>query len=149
MPAAAQPVSVPTSPEEQIAESKPSPARGPSSDDTATDLSLPAWGKLLVVAAGGEIHLPASKNELLVGRSDPVRNIYPDVDLTSFGGDSRGVSRAHARLMRQGSQVFIEDLNSTNFTFLNQQKLEPGQRYPIKHGDEIRLGLLTLEYQEK
>jgi pSer/pThr/pTyr-binding forkhead associated (FHA) protein len=37
-------------------------------------------------------------------------------------------------------------LNSTNYTFLNRQRLQPGQRYPLKQNDEIRLGLLVLEY---
>ncbi len=43
--------------------------------------------------------------------------------------------------------IYIEDLNSTNFTFLNRIRLQPGQAYPLKDGDEIRLGVLTLEYR--
>jgi len=103
-------------------------------------------GKLLLLETGAELRLTTRKAELLIGRSDPARNIYPDVDLASNGGETLGVSRTHARLVSQGSQVFIEDLNSTNFTFLNNQRLQPGQRYPLKQGDEIRLGLLVMRY---
>jgi hypothetical protein len=104
------------------------------------------WGKLIVEETGAEITLSSGKSEILLGRTDPVRNIYPDVDLTLHGGELNGVSRMHARLEMQGNEITIEDLNSTNYTFLNRQKLEPGQRYPIQSGDEIRLGLLRMEY---
>jgi uncharacterized OB-fold protein len=104
------------------------------------------WGKMIVGESGTEIYLPQGKAELLIGRSDPVRSIFPDVDLTLHGGELSGVSRMHARLVIQGSEKTIEDLNSTNYTFLNRQKLEPGQRYPLHSGDEIRLGLLNIKY---
>ena len=103
-------------------------------------------GKLVVRATKAEINLPSAKTELTIGRSDPVRGVFPDVDLTSHGGDTGGVSRLHARLILQGEQLHIEDLNSTNYTFLNRQRLQPEQRYPVKSGDEIRLGLVILEY---
>lgn len=104
-------------------------------------------GKLVIQSTQAEVSLPAGKTELLIGRSDPVRSVFPDIDLTIHGGDSSGVSRKHARLSLQGTQVYIEDLNSTNFTFLNKQRLQPGQRYPLNSGDEIRLGLLVVEYR--
>lgn len=103
-------------------------------------------GKLSVVDTGAEIPLPAGKIELILGRTDPAKDAYPDVDLTQFGGEQGGVSRLHARLILQGTEVFIEDLNSTNFTFINREKLQSGQRYQLENGDEIRLGLLALEY---
>lgn len=103
-------------------------------------------GKLVVRATKAEINLPPAKTELTIGRSDPVRGVFPDVDLTSHGGDTGGVSRLHARLILQGEQLHIEDLNSTNYTFLNRQRLQPEQRYPVKSGDEVRLGLVILDY---
>jgi pSer/pThr/pTyr-binding forkhead associated (FHA) protein len=88
------------------------------------------------------------RDEWLVGRSDPVRGIFPEVDLGAHGGDESGVSRRHARLAVQEGRRFISDLNSTNFTFLNGEKLQPARLYPLKHGDEIRFGLLALIYYE-
>jgi hypothetical protein len=113
---------------------------------TAPFAAPTAPGKLIVREANVTIALPVGKSEILLGRSDPVRNIFPDVDLTPFGGEKAGVSRRHARLILQGFQLYLEDLNSTNFTFLNQQKLQSGQLYPVIPGDEIRVGLLAMDY---
>jgi len=104
------------------------------------------FGKLVVEETGAEILIPRGKSEVSIGRSDPVRSVYPDVDLTPYGGELNGVSRVHARLIIKGEDLFIEDLNSTNFTFLNRGKLQPGQQQLIHHGDQIRLGLLKLNY---
>jgi hypothetical protein len=113
------------------------------SPDTAA--SIP--GSLLLVGTHDEIVIPAGKTELLLGRSDPVRGVFPDIDFSTFGGDESGVSRSHAKLILTGSQVYIQDMNSTNFTFVNRQRLDPGQSHIINNGDEIRLGLLLLEYR--
>ena len=107
----------------------------------------PSPGYLIVRATNVSIPLPVGKSEIILGRTDPARGVYPDVDLTSHGGDTSGVSRQHARLIVQGYQVYLEDLNATNFTFLNRLKLQPGQRYLLTPGDELRLGLLVLQFQ--
>ncbi len=103
-------------------------------------------GRLFIHATQQTIPLPAGETEITLGRSDPVKGVYPSVDLTPYGGDTSGVSRRHARLVLQNGVLYLEDLNSTNFTFLNRQKLVPGQRYPLENGAEVRLGLLVLEY---
>lgn len=87
------------------------------------------------------------KSEVLIGREDPVSNIYPDIDLTPHGGEEGGVSRLHAKLLINGTQYMIEDQNSTNFTFVNRQKLAPKTPTPIKDGDEIRLGRVVLKFE--
>lgn len=102
-------------------------------------------GRLLLRASRQSVPLPEGETEAVLGRSDPVKGVYPQVDLSPYGGDTSGVSRRHARLVAQDGQLYIEDLNSTNFTFLNRQKLTPGQLYPLNNGDELRLGLLVLE----
>ena len=63
--------------------------------------------------------------ELIVGRSDPQSNSYPDVDLGPYGGLDLGVSRRHFRLSHAGDQFYIEDLSSVNGTVVN------GQRIPL------------------
>lgn len=100
--------------------------------------------RLVVSASGAEIPLP-DKDEILVGREDPVSGIYPDVDLTPHGGEEGGVSRRHARLVRENGKYFVEDLDSTNFTFVNKQKLAPKTRQAIGEGDEIRFGRVAME----
>jgi hypothetical protein len=80
----------------------------------------------------------------LIGREDPVSGIYPEVDLTPHGGDEGGVSRRHARLIVEAGQYYVEDLDSTNFTFVNKQKLAPRTRTLVKDADEIRCGRVAL-----
>jgi pSer/pThr/pTyr-binding forkhead associated (FHA) protein len=99
--------------------------------------------RLVVAASGAEIPLPADE-EILIGREDPVSGIYPAVDLTPHGGEDGGVSRKHARLIVEGGNYFLEDLDSTNFTFVNKQKLAPKTRHPLNDGDEIRCGRVAL-----
>lgn len=111
--------------------------------------SIPAGeaiGKLLLREKGIDIPLPENVTEIIIGRSDPVIDIYPDIDLSTYDAERNGVSRRHARIMVDQSNIFIEDLNSTNFTFLNRLRLQPGQRYPLHNGDEIRLGLFVMDY---
>jgi hypothetical protein len=47
-------------------------------------------------------------------------------------------SSAHARLVRQGDAVVLEDLGSTNGTYLNGEPVTGPQ--PLHHGDRIRIG---------
>ncbi len=99
--------------------------------------------RLVVVDSGAEIPLPAL-DEVLIGREDPVSGIFPDVDLTPHDGEAGGVSRRHARLIVEGGNYFIEDLDSTNYSFVNKQKLAPKTRHPVGDGDEIRCGRVAL-----
>ena len=97
-------------------------------------------------ATNASLLFPPGKTEIIVGREDPVSGVFPDIDLTDHGGDEGGVSRRHARIFVQGDQVFIEDLNSTNYTYVNQQRLTPGQPQPLNDGDEVRLGRVKLNF---
>ena len=66
--------------------------------------------------------------EIVMGRDSGVGLTFP----------SPGVSRRHARLMREGDGYVLEDLGSSNGTFVNGERLA-GRRL-LKSGDEIRLG---------
>jgi pSer/pThr/pTyr-binding forkhead associated (FHA) protein len=134
---------------EPQAATAPAPISTASSAPAAV-VSAPAAtatvAKLVVEADNATFDL-SGKSEAMIGREDPVSNIYPDVDLTPHGGEEGGVSRLHAKIFLQGSQYMIEDQNSTNFTFVNRQKLQPKTPTPIKDGDEIRLGRVTMKFQ--
>ena len=100
----------------------------------------------LVVESDSATFDLSGKTEVLIGREDPVSNIYPDVDLTPHRGEEDGVSRLHAKILINGGQYLVEDENSTNYTFVNRQKLQPKVPTPIKDGDEIRLGRAVLRF---
>ena len=57
------------------------------------------------------------------------------------------VSRMHARIIKQGADVYLEDLNSTNGTFKNGLRLEPYERRKLETGDEIKCGNVTLIFR--
>jgi pSer/pThr/pTyr-binding forkhead associated (FHA) protein len=85
--------------------------------------------------------------ELIVGRSDPQSNSFPDVDLGPYGGLDLGVSRRHFRLSRQGDQFYVEDLNSVNGTVVNGQRVPSHNLHPLRNGDVIALGKMELRFE--
>jgi hypothetical protein len=55
-------------------------------------------------------------------------------------------SSRHARLVRQGSALVLEDLGSTNGTYLNEELL--GGPQPLHPGDRVRIGDSEFTYME-
>lgn len=102
--------------------------------------------RLIVEADNQEFDL-GGKDNILIGREDAVSNIFPDVDLTPNGGEEGGVSRMHARIFADNGQYMIEDENSTNFTFVNRQRLAPKTPTPLHDNDEIKLGRVLLRFK--
>jgi hypothetical protein len=66
------------------------------------------------------------------------------VDLTQYGAAELGVSRSHARITWSEGIYELEDLASTNGTWLNYQRLAYGKSYELHNGDIILLGQLQL-----
>ena len=66
--------------------------------------------------------------ELTIGRVEG-NHIVVDLD---------NVSRRHARIHAQGGRVYVEDLGSTNGTFLNDD--EVAQPTPLRSGDLVKVG---------
>jgi len=103
--------------------------------------SAPAPTPRLIITDGGQVlNLPTDRAEIIVGREDPVSNIFPEIDLTSFGGEAGGVSRQHAKITRSGNQWLITDLNSTNFTRVDGVRLEPYVETPLHDGARVQFG---------
>lgn len=106
-----------------------------------------AMNARLIVEADNQEFDISGKDNITIGREDAVSNIYPDVDLTPHGGEEGGVSRLHARLFVENGQYMVEDENSTNFTFVNRQRLSPKTPTPVQDNDEIRLGRVLLRFK--
>ncbi|PWT94289.1 MAG: hypothetical protein C5B55_02960 [Blastocatellia bacterium] len=84
--------------------------------------------------------------EAHIGRWDADGGIFPDVDLDTDDPEAK-VSRRHARITVHNGQYFLEDLGSTNGTFINRGKrLPPGQRQALCDGDEIIVGKTFLRF---
>ncbi len=71
--------------------------------------------------------------ELLIGRGDKCQIVLQD----SYA------SQVHARLFRRGEQVMVEDMGSTNGTYLNRQKLTAPTE--VQRGDRVKIGKTVLE----
>lgn len=95
----------------------------------------PLEGKhpLIIVLAGSNVGemIDVDADELVIGRAKG--NDLHVVD--------DGASRAHARIVRMGNEMFLEDMNSRNGTFLNGKRID---RRALRDGDKIRIGRTTI-----
>ncbi len=80
---------------------------------------------------------------ITIGRFNPGET-PPTIDLTPYSGNLLGVSRLHAVITRSPKGYALEDLESTNGTWLNEVKLTPHQAYDLRNGDLIRFGQLAV-----
>jgi pSer/pThr/pTyr-binding forkhead associated (FHA) protein len=77
--------------------------------------------------------IPLDKDRMTLGRRP-----YNDIVV-----DNLAVSGEHAALQIIGHDYFIEDLNSTNGTYINEQKIK---RQILKNGDTIEIGKYSIKY---
>ena len=76
----------------------------------------------------------------VIGR-DPMESSHVVAD--------ESVSRMHARVYAHGGALHVEDLGSTNGTFVNGRRLVEAQGVRLRDGDELVLGALTLRVELK
>jgi diguanylate cyclase (GGDEF)-like protein len=91
----------------------------------------------IVVLYGPELgrRAPIGRGAFQIGRAS--KNELPI--------DQESVSRHHARITTHGRGYIIEDLGSTNGTYVNDEKIGK-ERCPLKDGDQIRVGRSILKF---
>ncbi len=95
-------------------------------------------------SVGTEFTLSAA--ESYIGRWDADNGVFPDVDLDAHDAEAK-VSRRHARILFHGGKYSVEDLGSTNGTFVNRgRRLIPGNAHQLNDGDEIIVGKTFLRF---
>ena len=113
------------------------PAR-PRREPAGPDLRAGVDPQLEVVAAMG--HYPGTVFDIgsgaTMGRSDTADILVDDPFASS----------AHARIFARGEFMFLEDMGSTNGTYLNGRQLRGAER--LKMADTIRIGDSEYRYQE-
>jgi len=118
---------------------EPAPVAVPAVAPAPSPTAKPAWGS----KGGSRLRIvePAStrgqtydlNDELTLGRAAGCQVTIDD----TF------VSQLHARLFRRDSQYFVEDLGSTNGTYLNRKKV--AAPIAIRKGDRLQVGKTVLE----
>ena len=92
------------------------------------------FGKLIIIYGthlGKQYHL--NLNRMLIGRTD-----RSDIFI-----DDLSVSREHAFIERRDGRFILEDLKSTNGTFINGEFVDVRV---LSHGDKIRIGNTVLQF---
>ena len=79
------------------------------------------------VDPGDTRQLSFQKDEIVIGREADNDIVIP----------LAGVGRRHARITKQSTQYFIEDLGSANGTYLNDARLAPRQPAPLNEGAQF------------
>ena len=141
---AAAPIKEAPAPKPEVAKPKaPEPAPAPAPPPPA-----PIQSRSLALRAAGSdqpIALDSALTDFLIGRPDPAAGINPEVDLGPFNSNGT-LSRRHARISREGSLYFLrEETGVANGTFVNGERLQAGQKVPIKPGDKLRFGLIDVD----
>ncbi|TDW87743.1 FHA domain-containing protein [Kribbella pratensis] len=90
--------------------------------------------------------IPLTEKSLLIGRPSRSRGISPEIDC----GDDTGVSRRQAQLTTDGQRWWVEDLQSSNGTYvasaagpLPETPIIPGQRQELNPDDRVYVGAWT------
>jgi hypothetical protein len=95
---------------------------------------------------GLPVVVPITAKSVLIGRPSKSRGITPEIDC----GDDTGVSRRQAQLTTDGQRWWVEDLQSSNGTFVGQASdplpedpIPPGQRRELGGDDRLYVGAWT------
>jgi len=136
---ASAPSQIAEPPVAEFVKSEPSPPSAPA---------VPAVKAKLVVVQTGRVgqEFGVTKDSVNIGRLDPDGGVWPEIDLSQDDPGSQ-VSRKHARIFFKDGNYFIEDLGSTNGTFINKgPRLAPSVPQELKSGDEIIMGRTFLGF---
>ena len=119
----------------------------PRLDESSSEVLMKPINIEVVVINTERKLLLSTEQEILVGRLDAAHCIFPELDMTPDGGLEQGVSRRHARIYAREGTCFVEDLDSTNGTFLNDERVTPYLPYAFKNGDILTFGTMRLQVQ--
>lgn len=95
-----------------------------------------------LIVEDSEVLAPETRFEIRDGATSIGRSAASDIVLKS----DDYASGSHAQLTHHGGLLYVEDLGSTNGTFVNGRKTVGAT--PLRHGDSVRVGSTTFRYEE-
>lgn len=113
----------------------------------AEAVPLFAGGVKLVIEQGLSLgkEFLVSDEEMLIGRRDPEQDYIPDIDLfDQESPNNRYISRRQAQLYFKEGGLWVEDLDSSNGTALNNHMVRAHEPKRLKPGDKLLLGQSVL-----
>ncbi len=113
------------------------PVTGVPSFQGATTQLQQQTAKLIHVQTNTTLELPHNVSVIHLGKPNDL--VPPDVDVSGFP-NSEIVSRTHADIRIEGDAYYIEDVGSSNGTYINNISLAKGNRHRLRPGDRIALG---------
>ncbi|AFZ22447.1 FHA domain-containing protein [Cylindrospermum stagnale PCC 7417] len=138
---APEPIAAPAPEPIVAAEPAPEPIAAPAPEVPAVNAARTqlqqVTARLFHVQSDREIELPQNLSVIHIGK--PNDRIPPDIDVSGFP-NSEIVSRIHADIRVEGDAHYIEDVGSSNGTYINNLPLLPGNRHRLRPGDRISLG---------
>ncbi len=135
-PLANEPTVDPVAPTPPVSEPKPSVGNNTASMSSATQLQTQK-ARLLHLQTNTNIELPQNLSLIHIGKHN--NQIPPDIDVSGFP-NSEIVSRVHADIRIEGDAYFLEDVGSSNGTYINHTPLLTGDRHRLRSGDRVGLG---------
>lgn len=93
--------------------------------------------RLLHIQTNVSLELPSNLPVIHLGKPNDL--VPPDIDVSGFP-NSEVVSRTHADIRTEGDAYYIEDVGSSNGTYINNIPLTKGNRHRLRPGDRISLG---------
>lgn len=110
---------------------------------------VPVGEVLFVFLQAKKMAVYSLDEPLIVGRTHESSSIQPDIDLTPFGADRKGVSRRHAMLVQTMIGLTLTDLDSRNGTFVGNMQLVANQAVRLKNKSLVRFGGLVVQIHFK
>ena len=93
--------------------------------------------KLVHVQSQTLLEIPQNLPVIHIGKPNDL--VPPDIDVSGFA-NAEIVSRTHANIRPEGDAYYIEDVGSSNGTYINNIPLPKGNRHRLRPGDRIALG---------
>ncbi|MEM6527383.1 MAG: FHA domain-containing protein [Chloroflexota bacterium] len=94
-----------------------------------------------------DLALSGPDKKIIIGRNDARTEVKADLDLGPYDAAKKGVSRNHVALYINGSRLIVRDLNTSNGTTLNGQRLNPEHEYIMTGSDTLILGAFRVNVQ--